>query len=438
MTSAIVKDGRPSVIESRIDAPNALGRIAAAVGEAKPMVWLTGVEGIARLLSFGFYLIAARVFAPQDFGVVQYTITVALLAFAGLQVLVTAIIRELGVERVDAERTREVLGSSLAAAIGLFVVTSLLCVLAKAIGLAEGANTLGLLVVLAGTAAFQLYYAIGRGLGDQGRQAASYVGASFAQLLMFLALVAITRPTTAQALVIFGASSFVPVLLYEWRRPILRGLPLPISRDVLARLWLLGAPLLAAQVGYLLWNSLDQLWVHSALGAYDLGLYASAKNLSQALIVIPGGTTGVMLPRIAQLCRDGRTDSARRLVIWGTLGTIAASALVALAIVLVRVPLLSDLYGHTYRGAATALAAQALGMVCYAGFAALTMAAIGWGRPRVYLAGIAVAAVSEALCFQVLGCESLPAAGLVYAGSIAAALLFVVALLRVRPLWSAA
>jgi O-antigen/teichoic acid export membrane protein len=416
--------------------PPEASAISTAFAETKPMVWLTGVEGIARLLSFGFYLLAARVFTPHGFGVVQYTITVALLAFGGLQVLVTAIIRELGVDRNDHERTREVLGSSLAVAIALWAITSLLCLAAQAVGLAQGASTLGLLAVIAGTAAFQIYYSIGRGLGDPGRQAASYVGASLAQLIMFAVVALVAHPTPTDALLIFGFSSFVPIIIYEWRHPVVRGRPLPVRPQVMRRLWLIGAPLLVAQVCFLLWNSLDQLWVQRTLGTYEVGLYGSAKNISLALIVIPGGVTGVLLPRVAELRRAGKTDEARALVYWGTLGAFCASMLIALVIIALRVPLLGHLYGPPYRAAAGALAVLSGGMVFYAAFASLTMAAVAWGRPNVYAAAIAVAALCEGVALFAFGGRSLEAAGIAYSASIAIALLFALVLLRFRPLWT--
>jgi len=214
---------------------------------------------------------------------------------------------------------------------------------------------------------------------------------------------------------------------------VLRGRPLPVRRHVVRRLWLIGAPLLVAQVCYLLWNSLDQLWVQGALGTYQVGLYASAKNISLVLIVIPGGATGVLLPRVAQLLKAERPDAARRLILLGTVGATGASALIALGIILLRVPLLGDLYGRPYRAAAGALAALSCGMVCYAAFASLTMAAVAWGRPKVYAAAIAVAALIEALAFELFGCRNLVSAGIVYSASIALALLFVLILLRSRP-----
>ncbi len=398
------------------------------------MLWLTGVEGGARILSFVFYIMAARVLDPSGFGVVQYTITVATLAFGGLQVVFTALLRELGAARRDVNRINEILGSSLALTAALLVITSLLCIVAQAAGLAAAANTLGLLAVLAGMTGFQIYYGVARGLGDANRQMAAYLGASFAQLVAFGALVAFAHPGPTAALLVFGLSSFAPVVVYEWRKPVLRGQPLRVSRPALRKLWILAAPLLVAQVAYLLWNNFDQLWVQEALGTYQVGLYASAKNISQAMLVIPGGVCGVLLPRVAQLKTSGDPHGGRSLMIWGTVGAVGLSAVVAATITLIRVPLLGALYGHVYLAASGPLAVLCLGMVFASAFATLTIAAIGWGRPGVFTFGVAVAAASEAMILLLSGGHSLMTAAIGYAASSAIAVLAVIILLRVRPL----
>jgi hypothetical protein len=64
------------------------------------------------------------------------------------------------------------------------------------------------------------------------------------------------------------------------------------------------------------------------------------------------------------------------------------------------------------------------------------MAAVAWGRPKIYTAAIAVAALIEALTFELFGCGSLVTAGIAYSASIAIALLFTIMLLRARPLWA--
>src|SRR5204862_3817196 len=98
--------------------------------ELRPMAALTFSEGSGRLLSFVFYVVAARLLTTHGFGVLRYTIALSLLAFGLLQVLVTALARELGAARGDEGATDLVLGSGLAAAPLLLGASSLLCVVA--------------------------------------------------------------------------------------------------------------------------------------------------------------------------------------------------------------------------------------------------------------------------------------------------------------------
>ena len=99
---------------------------------------------------------------------VRYTIALSLLAFAGLQVLVTGLLRELGAgsggPRTGARRDRHCARRCRGGPPGL----ARLCVIAGVAGLTGSADLLGLLVCLAGLAAFQLYYAAARGLGILG------------------------------------------------------------------------------------------------------------------------------------------------------------------------------------------------------------------------------------------------------------------------------
>jgi hypothetical protein len=85
--------------------------------ERRAVFALTAIEAFARVLALAFYLVAAHAFSVSQFGVVRYTITLALLALAPLLVLATATNRELGAARGGEEQTRVVLGSSLTIAL---------------------------------------------------------------------------------------------------------------------------------------------------------------------------------------------------------------------------------------------------------------------------------------------------------------------------------
>jgi O-antigen/teichoic acid export membrane protein len=398
------------------------------------MAALTFAEGAARLLSFCFYLIAARVLAPEGFGVVRYTIALSLLALAGVQVLATALNRELGAARGDERRTGEVLGSSLAAAFALFVGFSGLCVAAAAAGLTGSASVLGLLVTLGGFAVFQIYYAIARGLGQSRRAVVTYAGGSLAQVAVFGVLSLTLDPTPVVALLVFGLSSVIPVVACELYRPVVRGRPLRIRRHALEGIWRIAGPVSLAQVGFLVWISADQIWVENVLGTREIGLYGAAKNLAQVFFIIPAGVTGALLPRMAELRTAGETGHARQLVYRTTLSLLGLTALLAVLVIALRSSLLGVLYGAPYEAAAPSLVGLSVGFVAYAGVAGLTEAALGWGRPGPYTLGMVSAAVVQLGYLAAFGDDQASTAAWASGTSMALSFAVVVAWLRLRPL----
>jgi O-antigen/teichoic acid export membrane protein len=387
------------------------------------MLGLSVAEGGARLLSFIFYLLVARVLVPADFGVVRYTITLSLVAFVGLQVLVKALMKEIGGARGDIERVRAVLGTGVLASALVLAASGLLTLVADAAGLTGSAEPLGMIVVLAGTACFQLYYAMARGVGEVVRPALTYVGASACQLGAFALLAVLVDPTASETLWIYGLSGVVPPLLYELFRPLLRRNQLRVTRDAARLLWRISAPLIVGQVAYIVWYSADQIWVEAALGTTQVGLYAAAKNLCQVFVVLPAGVNGALLPRMAELRAARRTRAALKLLYLTTAGLVLASAAIAVVLIVFRVPLLEGLYGSAYAAASGPLVGLAVAMTIYAGHFTLTGSAIGLGRPAISTVTICIAAIVEVLVLVFASGSSATFAAWTYAGSIGAAAL---------------
>jgi O-antigen/teichoic acid export membrane protein len=152
-----------------------------------------------------------------------------------------------------------------------------------------------------------------------------------------------------------------------------------------------------------------------------VGLYGAAKTLIQILFVIPAGVTAVLMPRVAELQTGGDTVRARRLVLAMTGGVLAASALVGIVVIALRSPLLGVLYGDAYRASASSLVILTVGAVANAGFVVLTTSAVGWGRPGVYTAGMALAAACELALLAVLPGDHITTAAWAVSGSIALA-----------------
>lgn len=367
-----------------------------------PLAGLTGTEALARLLSFGFYLLAAAQLSPAGFGVVRYSLALVLLVFGPAQVLCNALTRELGASS-EPER-RAVLGTGLLWFAVLVGASAMIALAGAAAGLTSGADSLGLVVAFAGYASFQLYFSIARGIGDIPRAAASYAGASLVQLLAFAALVTITDPTPRTALIVFGCASLLPIALCELRSPVLRDLH--VERGAAAALWTIGAPLAVAQLGYVIWSTADQIWVQHAFGATDVGLYAGAKTLTQIFAVLPSAITGVLVPQVAAHHAAG--DRRRAVRLTAAVGAAGlAISVVALALLAVARDDVLLLLGSDYQGASGALIGLAVAMTIYVVFATLAAAAIGWGRPQVFGVGIVTAAVSEVALLATLGGDSI-------------------------------
>lgn len=395
---------------------------------------LTGIEAASRLLSFVFYIAAARALDPDSFGVVRFTITVAILAIGPLMVMATATNRELGASRDDPVRRDTILGSSVLISAGLWAAGSALAVLAAVTGLAENVDIAGLVIVTAGLAAFNLYYSIGRGIGQIWRIAAAYAGGSAAQLVVFLTLVAFGEPSDTAALVIFGLSPLIPIAACEVVRPVLRRHLRRATRAAVAALRRIAGPLWISQIFFLVWISADQVWVANDLGGDQLGFYSAAKTMVQVFFVLTAGANGVMLPRVAHLRASGDDEAARRLIVATVAWVTVAAALLAAVLVAIRSPLISGLYGSGYEAGSASLAGLSVGMAIFVVISCLGAAAVGWGRPILLTLAFGAAGVSEVGLLLAIDPATSSDTAWINAASIAVGLAVALAYLAARPL----
>jgi O-antigen/teichoic acid export membrane protein len=398
------------------------------------MAVLTLAEGAARGLSFGFYLLAAHVLLPSGFGVVQYTIALATVMLAPIQLLGLALRRELGADRADRPAEDATLGTGLALSLGALLLTLVLTGAAALLGLADTASAGGLLAVIAGLASFELYYAIARGRGEFRRAATAYAGGALLQLLVFTGVALASEPSPTAALCIYGASSIVPILAFEALSPMLRRRPLRIRRASARRAWITSRPLAAGVTAFLVWSSADQIWVGTTFGSADIGFYGAARNVAQVLMVPIVGFTGALMPRVAELRASGESERALALIRSTTWALLACCGAMAALLVAGRSLILEGLYGDAYGAGAPALVGLCVGMVLFAGFSGLGQGATGWGAPRVYAVGYLVAALVEVILLVGGDWAEPSAAAWISAAGVGAGWAAMIGYLRLRPL----
>jgi O-antigen/teichoic acid export membrane protein len=395
---------------------------------------LTAAEAASRLLSFAYYVLAARTLDPDQFGVVRYTITLAVLALGPLLVTATATNRELGASRDDPDRRDTILASSLLLSAGLWAAGAAIAALAVAVGLADNTDLVGLLAAMVGLAVFNLYYSISRGLGQIWRIAVAYAGGSAAQLIALLVLIGFGEPSTTVVLIVFGTSALIPIAACEAVRPVLRRHARNASRAAVAALRRIAGPLWISQIFFLVWISVDLIWVAGNLGDEQLGFYSAAKTMVQVFFVLTAGANGVMLPRVAHLRSARGEEQARRLIAATVAWVTVAAVLVAAVLIVARDPLITGLYGSGYAAAEDALVGLSAGMAVFVVISCLGAAAVGWGRPILLTLAFGVAGSSETALLLLIDPSGISGAAWINAAAIGLGLIAALAYLVARPL----
>jgi O-antigen/teichoic acid export membrane protein len=113
------------------------------------------------------------------------------------------------------------------------------------------------------------------------------------------------------------------------------------------------------------------------------GLYAVATSVSEGLWLLPDAVSGVLLPQVAA---HGNTD-VRKVRAW----SVGATALVALPVVLLRDPIVTTVFGHPYRHAASALPWLVLAALALSSWKVDSSALVARGRGSVRLASASAA-----------------------------------------------
>jgi O-antigen/teichoic acid export membrane protein len=115
------------------------------------------------------------------------------------------------------------------------------------------------------------------------------------------------------------------------------------------------------------------------------GLYAVATSISEGLWLLPDAVSGVLLPQVAA---HGNTD-VRKVRAW----SVGATALLALPVMVLRTPLVTTVFGHPYRQAATALPWLVLAALALSCWKVDSSALVARGRGSVRLASASAALV---------------------------------------------
>lgn len=332
---------------------------------ARSYLSLSAISGVgqvlARVLGVLFSVVVARAFGPANFGMVRYAIGVAGITSIVVGPLPTMLSRYLATYRNESREVDRYFTNSMVL-IALILILTLLGTGWYVRGEPPGI-VFGTLFVVTGQAAFNTYTELTRGLDAIWRMSSYYVVANFVQLVAIVACVwGLGLHSVGWALAIYGISSLIPILFFEfWRCSPVRLCPRLITLATMWRLSHFSVPLVLAHASYTIWGTLDLLLVEQRLSSQETGVYAAAKTVVMIFLFVPYAVTTVALRYFA---RGSKRDAERSLLL--SLGaSLVTSVVLVMGIWGCNRQLVRIIFGPNYGSAAQPLIILAIGMALY-------------------------------------------------------------------------
>jgi O-antigen/teichoic acid export membrane protein len=364
---------------------------------------------IARVLGFAFYIAAARLLAPSDYGVVAYALAVVTVASTVVSTSPNGLARFIARHADDRIRQQTylvnwtgVIGFALIASIAVLLLCAPLARL-------DGWLLAAVVLNLANMAIFETYTQLQRGLVRFVSMVSYYVLANLLQLVGILVAAAVGWRDPALFVGIYGASAIVALVLMEIVAPTrLRLIMAPLAWARMRQVSRYLAPYLVMGVFYAAWWSADVIMIEHLLNTTAAGNYAAGKTLGQILMLVPVAIGVAATPRIARL-----PDTALRRYFPTLIGlTLVVLIPICAFVLLVERPLIYTAYGPKYPAAVDALTPIVIGVSLHGLYLVINSAWGGLGRPNVAAVATGLGLVSTVAT----GLVVIPAVGLVGGG----------------------
>jgi O-antigen/teichoic acid export membrane protein len=357
----------------------------------------------ARLLAMVYWLILARAFTPDQYGFVQYAITLAtLVAILAQPVGQHVFTRYIGKHREQAEQLPALLSNLLVVLLGVFGASLLLALPVLA---ALGELSAGVVVVACGITMFYGYWGLANGVLASGRLTLVYLGSNLIQLAVSYGLITLLGVRSPQlALLIYGCSYLPAILLMQLARPLpLSFRPALVTRPVVGEILRFSWPVWVSHIAFTLGTSLPVLLLNQFAGKAAVGIYSLATTLAAIFGVVALGLSTQLMPTIAGAPRHMHITLLKR-----TMAVLLGVSVVMLALYVPVVRfVVPAVFGAEYLSSPSTYGLLAAVAIATGANSLLTAALVGGGRVR----GEAVARVLNLTLTGALGLILVPRFG---------------------------
>ncbi len=379
--------------------------------------------GLARIMGMAFSLILAAVFSPEDYGFVQYGITLSMLVAIGTQPYGQHVMaRFIGKQHHNPQELPQLMTNLWVVFFGVLASTLVITVPTLYI---FGKLNIGIITILFGLTVFYTYWGISSGFLSLERLTTAYLGSNFIQLLLvFLLIYALDIRSPILALMIYGASYFLPLVLLQmfWSLP--AGFSISnVNGDMIREILKFSVPIWISHASYILYRSIPILFLEHSGGNSEVGLYSVAKNLGLLFFFVPSSIATILMPKTAATAAQ-----EHRKMLVSMLGiTLFINTGLLIIYVLSVEWFVMQFFGKQYLIGMPVYLLQAVGMTLLGIHSVITAVIVGKGRANTEsvsrLIALAVTAIAAWLFIPQMG--PLGAAITVTVGAIAGLISYV-------------
>jgi O-antigen/teichoic acid export membrane protein len=344
-------------------------------GSSAIMIGITA----ARVLGFAFSFLLARALTTDDFGFVQYSITLATLValltvpFAE-QVMPWFISRH----KEDAAQLARVASSG---AWLLLLICGLSLVIAVPVLAWLGRLSLPVIVIFLGVTLFNTYAGLGRGFLAPGRLLGAYLGSNALQMVAVIITIALLgAESSVPVLFIYGLSYVLPIVLLQVLRPFPLALRAEhVQREMMGQLVRFAAPVWASHALYTFTFALDILLLERFHSEADVGVYSLTKTIVMGFSFVSQGIAMTLMPKIAA----SDAGNHRRLLFTSIGVTLAVNCIALVGYFIIYPWFVPTLIGQPYFIGMTFGLLMAASAIIYSLHAILTSYLIGRKQPEL-------------------------------------------------------
>ncbi|MBI5667929.1 MAG: oligosaccharide flippase family protein [Chloroflexi bacterium] len=359
---------------------------------------------VARLLGFGFSLILARLLTPDDYGLIQYTITLAGIVAIGTQPFAQHVLARFTSQHLqDQEQLSRFLNTAWWVLAGVFGVTLFIAVPALAL---SNRLSLGVMAVFIGITAFYTYYGLARGFIASYRLLAAYLGSNFVQLVLIFIVYALLRNRSTQpALLIYGLSYFLPLAVLQAVAPLPFHFRLALPDPaIFRRLLRFSAPIWISHAAYIIYAAIDVLLLEHYLQTAAVGIYVLTKTLTTLFGFAPMAIATILLPRITASPRQQRLQLLKNAMALA----LAANAVLLLGFLLTYRWFITQFFGPDYVLPLVAVTMLAVAEITFGLHGIITAAVVGVDQAHLETISRIVIVITAVI----VGAAAVPALGI--------------------------